>query len=163
MSVELLRNSEMKIDNKNVQLEIIKNFIKKDLDVFNWINGAYRGFGDIQIYSDHKLDLNCFDQAMSLLIGREIQYGEESLETIATSKCVDYLFESKMFKNNERISTEEFSIKFTKYISDASCILLDANLGHKEKILDELFKKYFPDFAPIVWNCLSSTYLDQKM
>lgn len=61
MTLEILRNSVTAVETRNVEVKVIHNLIRKDLEIFNWMNCAIKRFGDLQIYEDHKLELNCFD------------------------------------------------------------------------------------------------------
>ena len=158
MTMKILCNSSTAQETTSLELKVINNFIRKDLDIFNWMNCAFKQFGDFQIYSDYKLELNCFDQGLSLLIGREIQYGEESLESYATNKCIEYLFERFKDTKSEKINVEVLALKFTNYLLEVSFICLHVETIKKKKCLDDLFEKYFPEFKPMVWNSLIQKY-----
>jgi hypothetical protein len=158
MTLKILCNSLTPLATTNLELKVINNFIRKDLDIFNWMNWAYGRFGDFQFYSDYKLELNCFDQGLSLLIGREIQYGEDSLESYATNKCTEYLFEHYKDTNTEKSNVEALALKLTNYLVDASFICLHAETTKKKACLDDLFKKYFPEFEPMVWDSIIQKY-----
>ncbi len=158
MTLEILCNSLTGTKATDVEVKVIKNFIRKDLEIFNWMNRTIKRIGEFQIYEDHRLDLNCFDQGLSLLVDREIQYGEECLESYATDKCVEYLFGFVMDKNIETINTELLADKFTNYLLDVSFICFHGEMVDKKKILDDLFKRYFPEFKPMIWDYIKQKY-----
>ena len=107
MTLKLLCNSMTLAETTNVEVKVINNLIKKDLDIFIWMNWAYARLGEFKFYSDYRLELNCFDQGLSLLIGREIKYGEESMESYATNKCSEYLLGNVSETNPMKIGVDE--------------------------------------------------------
>lgn len=139
----------------NLALTVICNFVRKDLEVYNWTNQAFKQFGDFSIYEDYKLELNCFDQGLSLLINREIQYGEDCLESYATGKCIEYLFNHD---SDEKINTEFLAASFTIYLLDVSQYFLRSESVKTKIQLDAIFKKHFPVSAPEVLDYLNLKY-----
>lgn len=134
-----------------VEVKVIENLIRKDLEIFSWTNGMIKHFGEFQIYKDHHLELNCFDQGLSLLVGREITYGEICIESHATDRCVEYLFNYKSDHNLNSTDTALLADKFTNYLLDVSFICVHGEMEDKKKCLDDLFKRYFPEFQLMAW------------
>ena len=152
MTLKLLCDSQTLADTKNFKVKVINDLIRKDLDIFNWMNWAYPRLGEFKFYSDHRLELNCFDQGLSLLIGKEIKYGEESMESYATYKCTDYLYTNISNDNYSKVYVDELALKFTNYLLEVSFFCLYADEEKKQKHIDDLFGKYFPDYKPVFWN-----------
>jgi hypothetical protein len=151
------------IDTTDIRFNFIRNTIQKDLDVFYWCNSVVEIFGDFHVYSDGTFELNCFDQSLSLLIRREIDYTEDSLETVLTSKCTEYVFDHLMFKKlSLKVDTKKLSDKFTRYLFEASEVFLDTKETQKQKLLDDLSKKYFPGFKPQIWKTLNPNFWNSK-
>lgn len=145
MELKLIKDEPTKIDTvENLQFEFFKTLIKKDLEVTGWCNNAIRVFGDFQIYSDHKFELNSFDQIISFLTGKRIVFLHESLEEYVSSQCSEY-FMDILIRQEKKMNGADYELlseKFTNYIIDASEVLMSKNLQVIEelKILD---RKYF--------------------
>ena len=152
MTLKLLCNPLTLKETTNVEVKVINNLIRKDLDLFSWTNEATKLFGDFDIYSDHTLELNCFDQCLSLLVGREIKFAEGTVESYATYKCTDYLFQHFLDKTLTKDDVEYLALKFTNYLLEVSFIFLHAEETQKKKYLGDLFLKYFPEYKPMTWN-----------
>jgi hypothetical protein len=151
MTLEKLCSSET----TDLELKVICNFIRKDLEVYRWINQASKQFGDFTIFEDYKLELNCFDQGLSLLINREIRYGEDCLESYATSKCIEYLMSHD---SDEQTNAGFLAASFTIYLSDVSRYFLQAETVKNKRHLDAIFKKHFPVTSPEVLAYLNFKY-----
>ena len=158
MTVKQEHNLLTTPETANVELKVITNFIRKDLDIFNWLNRSYKQYGDFQIYSDNKLELNCFDQSLSLLIGRDIQYGEDTVEAYSTDKCIEYLFTNFMDKEINIADIEKMALKFTSYLVEVSYVCLYMEEVRNKRFMDILFKKYFPESVPTVWDSIRQKY-----
>ncbi len=150
MELEILNETLTNIKTAEVEIKVIRNLIRKDLEIFNWTNGMIKYLGEFQIYKDQHLELNCFDQGLSLLVGREIAHTEICIESHSTDKCLDYLFGYKSEQNLTVTETNFLADKFTNYLIDVSVICLDGKIEDKKKCIDDLFKRYFPEYKSYI-------------
>ena len=83
MKLELVKESFENIKQfsiEEIKFNLIKSSIKKDLEVVSFHHRATKVFGEFQIYSDYKSELNSFENIVSFLIGKSFDYVGESVE-----------------------------------------------------------------------------------
>jgi hypothetical protein len=145
MELRLIKEERNEImTEEEVKFSFYKNIIKKDLELACWCNNAVRVFGDFQIYSDHRAELNSFEQMVSFITGRNVFIQENTLEVYVSSQCSEYFLNMLILKETKLnpSDVENLSIKFTKYILEAlSC--LNLNEEEASDMIRELDKQYF--------------------
>ncbi len=165
MNLELIKNENkifMAKDTTEIKFNFIKNNVQKDLDVTCWAHKAYNLLGDLDIYSNCRLELSCFLESLSFLLGRKIDFAEDSLEVHYSSMCTEYLFVNILYNiDAPKINTEELSMKFTRCLFEASSIFLYIEEDQKGKRLDNMFQRHFPGFEYHSWKNPNS--LNQNM
>ena len=126
------------------QFAFFKNAIQKDLEITGWCNNAVRVFGDFQIYTDHKSELNSFDQLISFLTGKRISTSGETLEEYISSQCSEYFMDLLILKEKKLTSVDydQLAERFTNYILEA-CEVLKSNTLVGQEQLKLLDRKYF--------------------
>lgn len=168
MKINLIEN-DMILDYRTtlgeneIKFNFFKNIIKKDLEVVLWQNKAVKSFGEFQIYSDFRSELNSFDYIISFLTGHIFEYSGESVEAQVSCKCPEHFLNFLIIQNynfDER-EIDELAAKYTNYILEAAELLTDQSEGIIQDQIDDLNKKYFSENDPTtILNYLSSEYLN---
>lgn len=171
MNLELVKNIEA-ISNTNIRkgvsqeeikFNFMKNMIKKDLEVVLWQNKAVKVFGEFQIYSDFRSELNSFDFIVSFLTGSIFEYAGESVEAHVSCKCPEHYLNFLITKNYkfDENEIERLASKYTNYIIEASSLISNYNGEFIQLEVKELDKKYFGGNDPTaIWKYINPQYLN---
>lgn len=168
MKLDLIKNelnSELtsSIDKKAIQFIFLKNIIKKDLEVVLWQNKAVKVFGEFQIYSDFRSELNSFDYIVSFLTGSVFEYAGESIEASVSCKCPEHFLNFLISQNYnfDENEIEKLSSKYTNYILEACELIINTSHEILQRLIGDLDKKYFSGNDPTaVWKYISPQYLN---
>lgn len=168
MKLDLIKNNlssevEKAADEKTIRFDFFKNFIKKDLEVVLWQNKAVKVFGEFQIYSDFRSELNSFDYIVSYLTGSTFEYSGESIEAYISCKCPEHFLNFLISQNYnfDENEIEKLSSKYTSYIVEACDLFTTTSSEKLQKLIIGLDKKYFGGNDPTaVWKYISPQYLN---
>lgn len=160
MNFDLMKNETL-VDDQSIsnqeflalRFSFFKNMIKKDLEVTIWLNKLSEHFNEIQIYSDLRAELNSFEQIVSILMVKKLDFEEGTLEYEISDRCsgfiLNLLFLSDV-KYNE-IDTNDLAYKCTQYLIE-SMESQKYSLPEAKIFLLELEKKYFRSLDPTFFN-----------
>ena len=150
MKLDLIKNnmiSDFRIsaDKNEIKFNFLKNMIKKDLEVVLWQNKAVKVFGEFQIYSDFRSELNSFDYIVSFLTGYVFEYAGESVEAHVSCKCPEHylnflITQNYKFDENE---IDRLASKYTNYILEATDLISNQSGEFIQELIRDLDKKYF--------------------
>lgn len=151
MNLELIKNVSFNfsvrpktIDAKTIEFEFFKNMIQKDMDVALWINDLSKHFNDVQIYSEHDAELNCFEHIITYKTGCVIDFENNTSEMEILNRCYENFF-CIMFAEKARhgiVKTNLLANDFTNYVFEA-IELRKCEKEEFEKGLRDLDTKYF--------------------
>ncbi|MBY0415681.1 MAG: hypothetical protein K2Q18_16020 [Bdellovibrionales bacterium] len=151
MNMELIKNENdsERVSVKDVseaRFNLFKNMIVKDLEVVSWSNKAIKVFGEFQIYSNSRTELNSFDQIIEYITGREVVFGDDSIEGGIAFKCQEH-FLTMLILEERKLSFRDLNalaVKYTNYLLEATELLIENKMG-ASAFLKELDVKYFGD------------------
>lgn len=166
MKLELNKNVKGKnefqlVDTSEVRFNFFKNMIKKDLEVLLWSNRAVKLFGAFQVFSDFSLELNSFEYIVSLQTGKDVNFSVESLEYHISGVCSEHVLHLLIQeeKELEKQDVEMLSIKLTKYLIEATQVMIGKTHIEAMEDIGELNKRYFEEHDPTIWNYINPKYL----
>lgn len=167
MNLELIKNVKEKsefqlIDTSEVRFKFFKNMIKKDLEVLLWSNQAVKFFGEFQIFSDFRSELNSFEYIVSLQTGKDVSFPDESLECHISGVCSEYVLNLmiQQEKDLKKPDVEMLSLKLTEYLLEATETLIGKMQIEARVQIMELNKKYFNENDPTFWKYINPKYLN---
>lgn len=86
---------------EEIQFEIFKGMIKKDLELAVWCNNAVKAFGDFQIYSDTYSEFSSLDYIVAFLTNKKVDFTYEAQEAIISGKCVEHFLRELILRNRK--------------------------------------------------------------
>lgn len=148
MKLELINgdyNNSLKLTSDQIKFNLVKSSIKKDLEVVSFQHKASKVFGEFQIYSDFKSELNSFENLLSFLIDSSFDYVGETIEAKVSCRCPEHFLNSLItlgYKFSE-FEIDQLADKYSNYILEASSLIIKSDcLELYQKIID-LDRKYF--------------------
>jgi hypothetical protein len=146
MELKLVKNEiDFKENINEVQYSFFKNLIKKDLEVFCWSNKVVKIFGECEIYSNCRSELDSFDYIVSLLTDKNVNFPDSSVEAFISGQCTEYLLNYAIVEkvNLDKFDIDILSAKFTNYLLQATSVLSSKADDEIAQHLQELNEKYF--------------------
>jgi hypothetical protein len=146
-----------------IKFSFLKNMIKKDMEVVSWHNSAVKVFGEFQIYSDFKSELNSFDHIITFLTGRVFEYAGDSIESYIACKCPEHFLTFLITKNYkfEKSELDDLATKYTQYMLETVALLNAFPNDFICNKLMELEKKYFGGNDPTaIWKYIDPKFLN---
>ncbi len=166
MTLELIRNTKENIefqliDTSEIRFNFFENMIKKDLEIFLWSNRAVKLFGAFQVFSDFSLELNSFEYIVSLQTGKDVNFSAESLEYHISGVCSEHVLHLLIQEEKEldKQDVEMLSTKLTKYLVEATQVMIGKTHIEAMEDIGELNKRYFEEHDPTIWNYINQKYL----
>ena len=145
MRLELIKVENVLKENINeVQYSFFKNLIRKDIEVFCWSNKVVKVFGECDIYSNCRSELDSFEYIVSLLTDKNVNVPDDSFEVWISGQCTEYLLNFVIVEkvNLNKSDIDILSAKFTNYLLQATNILsskADEEIVPHIRILNEKY------------------------
>lgn len=148
MKFELINNEykeSIKLTNIQIRFNLIKSSIKKDLEVVSFQHKASKVFGEFQIYSDFKSELNSFENFLTFLIEDSFDYVGESVEAKVSCRCPEHFLNllitvGYVFSEYE---IDQLASKYANYILEASELIKCKCKENLHYEIIELDRRYF--------------------
>ena len=160
MTLALVCENEFgEVKAEDIQLEVFKKIIKKDLEVTYRCNQINSIFDDFAIHSDFNDELSSFALFISILTQKNISEIEGTVLANASEQCSDFFFEQVISLDRKYNSAqlEELAGHFADYIYQVSKDG-EGSGGVRLEILD-IHNRYFHYQTGII----TSSYTDKKM